>query len=78
MIGGTNGDTATVKWAVDYTDDFDSVEITFPKINKAAAGIKRPMTKSGEAVKIGLESTIYGTEKTLKRFNIMAKLGRYV
>jgi len=67
LIGGTNGDTATVKWAVDYTDD-----------NKAAAGIKRPMTKSGEVVKIGLESTIYGTEKTLKRFNIMAKLGRYV
>jgi hypothetical protein len=78
LIGGTNGDTATVKWAVDYTDDFDSIGITFPKINKAAAGIKRPMTKSGEVVKIGLESTIYGTEKTLKRFNIMAKLGRYV
>ena len=78
LIGGTNGDTATVKWAVDYTDDFDTVGITFPKINKAAAGIKRPMTKSGEVVKIGLSSTIYGTEKTLKRFNVMAKLGRYV
>jgi len=78
LIGGTNGDTATVKWAVDYTDDFDTVDIVFPKINRAAAGIKRPMTKSGEVVKIGLESTIYGTEKTLKRFNIMAKLGRYV
>ena len=78
LIGGTNGDTATVKWAVDYTDDFDTVSIVFPKINNAAAGIKRPMTKSGEVVKIGLESTIFGTEKTLKRFNIMAKLGRYV
>ena len=78
LIGGTNGDTATVKWATDYADDFDTVDIVFPKINQAAAGIKRPMTKSGEVVKIGLESTIYGTEKTLKRFNIMAKLGRYV
>ena len=32
----------------------------------------------GEVVKIGLSSTIYGTEKTLKRFNVMAKIGRYV
>ena len=78
LIGGTNGDTATVKWAVDYTSDFDTVDIIFPEINNAAAGVKRPMTKSGEVAKIGLSSTIYGTEKTLKRFNIMAKLGRYV
>jgi hypothetical protein len=78
LIGGTNGDTATVKWAVDYVDDFTTASLSYPKINQAAAGVKRPMTKSGEVVKIGLESTIYGTEKTLKRFNIMAKLGRYV
>jgi hypothetical protein len=78
LIGGTNGDTATVKWATDYTEDFDTATISFPKINRAAAGIRVPMTKSGEVVKIGLSSTIYGTEKTLKRFNIMAKLGRYV
>lgn len=78
LIGGVNGDTATVKWAVDYVDSFDTETITFPSINNAAAGIKRPMTKSGEVAKIGLSSTIYGTEKTLKRFNVMAKLGRYV
>jgi len=78
LIGGTDGDTATVKWAVDYVDSFDTETITFPSINKAAAGIKKPMTKSGEVAKIGLSSTIYGTEKTLKRFNVMAKLGRYV
>lgn len=78
LMGGVNGDTSTVKWAVDYVDNFDTATVSFPKINQAAAGIRTSMTKSGEVVKIGLESTIYGTEKTLKRFNVMAKLGRYV
>jgi len=78
LMGGVDGDTSTVKWAVDYVDTFDSATITFPTINKAAAGIRVPMTKSGEVVKIGIESTIYGTEKALKRINIMAKIGRYV
>ena len=78
LMGGVNGDTSTAKWAVDYLDTFDTATVSFPTISKAAAGIRVPMTKSGEVVKIGLLSTIYGTEKTLKRFNIMAKLGRYV
>ena len=78
LMGGVDGDTSTAKWAVDYTTSFDTATVSFPSINNAAAGIRVPMTKSGEVVKIGLSSTIYGTEKTLKRFNIMAKLGRYV
>ena len=78
LMGGVNGDTSTAKWAVDYVDNFDTATVSFPSINQAAAGIRVPMTKSGEVVKVGVSSTIYGTEKTLKRFNIMAKLGRYV
>ena len=42
LIGGTNGDTATVKWATDYVDSFDTHTITFPDINKAAQGLRNP------------------------------------
>lgn len=78
LMGAPDGDTATVKWAFDYDLTFTERSIVFDSAGKDRIGIRLPMSGDGQVLKIGVESLISGSEKTLQRFNVMAKLGRYV
>jgi len=78
LIDAPAGEQHTIKWATDYEDVFSTLVITSTDEPQDRAGIKLPMDRDGQVLKIGVDSDVFGNEKTLQRFNVMAKLGRYV
>ena len=78
LMGSVQGSTATIKWAFDYDNTFATRDVVNHADRDDRAGIRIQMSGDGQVLKIGVESLISGSEKTLQRFNVMAKLGRYV
>jgi len=72
FIGGTDSDSVTVKWYFDF-DDTQYTETVSILDNK----VHTPMMGSGEIMKAGFSATISGSEKSLKKYNVFAKIGKY-
>jgi len=72
FIGGTDNDSVMVKWYFDF-DDTQYTETVSILDNK----VHTPMMGSGEIMKAGFSATISGSEKSLKKYNVFAKIGKY-
>jgi len=69
QTSGNDNDTKTYKWAYDFDDTFTEL---------SSSGDRVPMNGSGQALKVGLEFTVQGINKVIKRFSVLSKLGRMV
>ena len=69
---GTDGDSVTVNLYYDYgsTPRAETTTISGGKI-------ETPVFGSGELVKVGFSSTINGSKKAFKKYNLFAKVGKF-
>ncbi len=71
-MSGTDDDTITVYW---YQNFDDSTEYSATD-SLTDEKFKVPLSGSGEVLKVGFSATINGSKKVLKKYNVLAKIGR--